>query len=295
MFKQRHKSGYYQKLDPSQYEKALKLWYKSATGEVLDLENPKTFNEKIQWMKLYDSTPLKTRLADKYLVREWVAEQIGEEHLIPLLGVWDTFDEIDFAKLPQQFVLKANHGCGWNIIVKDKDTFDPKEAKEKMDQWMKEDYGLRSDLELHYMNMPPKIIAEEFIQNMDDLYDYKIFCYHGKVEFICVTTDRNTGLKNTFYSINWEALPMSMIGRGSRCDLEKPKNLEKMIFIAEQLSHKFSFVRVDLYEVNDFILFGEMTFTPTSGNMKWEPQEMNLQYGNLINLPEKSPIPTKLI
>ena len=162
---------YYRSLDPSQYEEELKDWYKRRTKKELDLENPKTFNEKIQWLKLYDSTPIKTKLADKYLVREWVKEKIGEEYLVPLLGVWDKFDDIDFDKLPDKFVLKCNHGCGWNLIVTDKSKIDKVEAKKKFDKWMNTNFAFCNGLELHYKNIQPKIIAEEYLENNGgDLY-----------------------------------------------------------------------------------------------------------------------------
>ena len=134
------------------YPVYLKDFYFHKTGKQLDLENPQTFNEKIQWLKLYDSTPLKTKLADKYLVRDWVKEKIGEEYLIPLLGVWENFDDIDFDKLPDKFVLKANHGSAWNIIVTDKNSFDKKSAKKKFDKWLRTDYSLKS-FETHYRNI----------------------------------------------------------------------------------------------------------------------------------------------
>ena len=137
------KYNFYKNLTPDKYEKELKLWYYRKTGRELDLNNTETFNEKIQWLKLYDSTPLKTKLADKYLVREWIKEKIGEKYLIPLLGVWDKFDDIDFEKLPNQFVLKANHGSGWNIIVKDKTKLDKKMAKKKFDEWLDRNYAFR--------------------------------------------------------------------------------------------------------------------------------------------------------
>lgn len=293
LFQKRKKTNYFENLPSSQYEKELKLWYRYATGETLDLEHPKTFNEKIQWMKLYDSTPMKTRLADKYLVRDWVAEQIGEEHLIPLLGVWDSFDEIDFDQLPNQFVLKANHGSGWNIIVTNKNQLDKKDAKEKMDQWMKENYGLRPGLELHYMNIPPKIIAEEFIQNMDDLYDYKFFCFHGKVESIQVVSGRNSEAVETFYDINWKTLDYTSVNSPRAGILEPPKSWGEMVHIAEKLSTKFPHVRVDLYEIDGTIYFGEMTFTPLGGTGTFTKPEIAEYYGNLITLPEKSPLPTK--
>ena len=183
----------------------LKDWFFEKTGEILNLDNPQTFNEKIQWMKLYDSTPIKTRLADKYLVREWVKEKIGEEYLITLLGVWDNFDEIDFDKLPNQFVLKCNHGCGYNIIVKDKKTFNIENARKKINAWLREDFAFKYGFEMHYSDIPRKIIAEKYIENSDnDLYDYKVWCFNGKAQYVQFLSERNTdGLKMAFYDRDW--------------------------------------------------------------------------------------------
>ena len=289
--------AYYSTLPPEKYPEELKLWYKRVTKEDLDLDNPKTYNEKIQWLKLYDSTPLKTRLADKYLVRDWVKEKIGEEYLIPLLGVWDSFDEIDFDKLPEQFVLKANHGSGWNIIVKDKATFDKEEARKKFDVWMHTNFAFRAGLELQYLNIPPKIIAEEYLKNNnDDLYDYKVFCFNGKAESIMFLSDRKQELKMSFYDLQWNKLPFVYSHPQNPNEVPKPKNLELMINLAEKLAEGFPHVRVDFYVLNDgSIKFGEMTFTSASGNCKWNIPEQNRVYGELIKLPPKKPIPMRLI
>ena len=289
--------AYYSSLPPKKYQEELKLWYKQVMKEELDLDNPKTYNEKIQWMKLYDSTPLKTRLADKYLVRAWVKQKIGGEYLIPLLGVWDSFDEIDFDKLPNQFVLKANHGCGWNIIVKDKSTFDKEEARKKFDVWMHTNFAFRAGLELHYMNIPPKIIAEEYLENNDDdLYDYKVFCFNGKAESVMFLSDRKQELKMSFYDLQWNKLPFVYSYPQNPDEVPKPKNLELMINLAEKLAEGFPHVRVDFYVLNNgSIKFGEMTFTSASGTCKWNIPEQDKVYGDLITLPPKSPIPMRLI
>lgn len=287
---------FYKQLLPENYEAELKLWFERTTKEKLDLENPKTYNEKIQWMKLYDSTPLKTRLADKYLVRDWVKEKIGEKYLIPLLGVWDNFDEIDFNKLPDSFVLKANHGCGWNIIVKDKNKFDINDARKKFDNWMKMNFAFKFGLELHYMNIPPKIIAEEYLENdNNDLYDYKVFCFNGKAESIMYLSERKQGLKMAFFDLNWNKLPFTYSFPRNEADIPKPKNLKLLIELSERLAADFSHVRVDFYILNDGSLkFGEMTFSSASGTCKWNPPEQNYIYGELIQLPQKNPIPEKM-
>ena len=287
--------AYYEDLFTNKYEKELKIWYKAKTGEELNLQNPKTFNEKIQWLKLYNSTPLKTRLADKYLVREWVAEKIGEQYLIPLLGVWDSFDEIDFARLPDRFVLKANHGYNWNIIVKDKAQFDREGAKAKFDEWLNTNFAFKG-LEIHYMNIPPKIMAEEYLENdNNDLYNYKVFCFGGKAESIMYLSGRKQGLKMAFFDLDWHKLPFVYSYPMNEADIPKPKNLDLLIELAEKLAEGFPHVRVDFYILNDGSLkFGEMTFTTANGTCKWEPPEQNRIYGDLIKLPPKIQIPERI-
>lgn len=287
---------YYKNLPQEQYATELCAWFKRVTGETLNLENPKTFNEKIQWMKLYDSTPLKTRLADKYLVRDWVKEKIGEEYLIPLLGVWDSFDEIDFDQLPDQFALKANHGSGWNIIVKDKSRFDKADAKKKFDTWLRRNFAFAWGFELHYGGIHPKIIAEKYIQNADGLIDYRFYCFNGKPAQVWV--DIYSGTPNhlrSVYDMDWNLLPIKYTWpEGGDKLKEKPANFEKMKEFASLLSEGFAFVRVDFFEVDGSLYMGEMTFTPMSGTGKFEPKEWDLELGNMLTLPGKSPIPEKL-
>ena len=272
-------------------KKRLQKWYKKKTGKTLDIDNPKTYNEKIQWLKLYDSTTLKSELADKYKVREWVKEKIGEEYLIPLLGVWDSFDDIDFDKLPNKFVLKCNHGCGFNLIVKDKSKLDIKKAKKKVNKWLSKDYGYKG-CELHYLKIPKKIIAEEYIENTKgDLFDYKIWYFNGKAHYIQFLSERNTkGLKMAFYDRDWQKQNFVYSHPLDKKNIEKPKNLDLLLSLAEKLAKGFNHVRVDFYITNDGkIYFGEMTFTSCSGICKWKPQNTDFYFGNLFELPIKQP------
>ena len=173
----------------------------------LNLDNPVTFNEKIQWLKLYNSIPIKTRLADKYLVREYVKNKIGKEYLIPLLGVYDKFEEINFGMLPDKFVIKCNHGSGYNIIVKDKSKLNLKDIQTKINNWMNINYPFVYGMELHYRDIEPKIIIEEFMDDgTGDLKDYKITCFNGKPELIWVDSDRFTNHKRNLYDLNWKQL-----------------------------------------------------------------------------------------
>lgn len=285
--------NYYASLSSDKYAEELKLWYERITKSSLDLDNPQTFNEKIQWLKLYDSTPLKTRLADKYLVRDWVKEKIGEQYLVPLLGVWNSFDEIDFDKLPDQFVLKANHGSGWNYIVKDKSKFDKEDARKKFDVWMHKNFAFQFGFELQYMNIPPKIIAEKYIEEFEQVYDYKVMCFNGHAKFIWVDTDRFTSHHRTLFTLNWERMNVTMTWPTAEHEIPKPSKLDKMVEMAEKLSKGFAHVRVDFYYVHDHIYFGEMTFTSSSGTERAMPREFERRMGDWIVLPPKSPIPER--
>ena len=274
------------------YARELQLWYQNVTGKYLNLDNPRTFNEKIQWLKLYDSTPLKTRLADKYLVREWVKEKIGEKYLIPLLGVYDKFDDIDFDKLPNQFVIKCNHGCGYNIIVKDKKTLDFPQIKQKINTWMNENFAFHLGYEMQYRDIQRKIIIEQFIENKSsrDLYDYKFWCFNGKVEYIQFLSERNLdGLKMAFYDKNWKKQSFVYSYPLDKKNIAKPDNLDTMIKLAEKLAAGFSHVRVDFYRLDDgTVYFGEMTFTSASGMCRWNEEKINQYFGRLIQLPSKA-------
>ena len=275
-----------QQLAREQYPEYLRNFYFEQTGETLNLDNPQTYNQKIQWLKLFDSTPEKTRLADKYLVRSHVKEKIGEEYLIPLLGVWDRVDDINFKALPNKFVLKCNHGCKYNIIVTDKSTFDKRSAKKKIKRWMGANHTFIKGLELQYNDIVPKIIAEEYLENNNnDLYDYKVWCFDGKAKYIQFICERQSDVNMVFYDTHWQKQGFTH-NVPSKNEIERPKNLEKLIELAEILAEGFCHVRVDFYMLNDgSIKFGEFTFTPGSGYLKWMPKEQDLEMGKLLELP----------
>lgn len=281
------KYNYYKGLHPDQYPDALKEWYKERTGEELNLENPQTFNEKIQWMKLYDVTEIKAKLADKYLVREYVRDKIGEGYLVKLIGEWKKAEDIPFEDLPHKYVLKANHGCGYNIIVKDKKDLNIIETRDKLNKWLKCNFAYSAGLELHYKMIEPRIIAEEYLENTDGtLNDYKVFCFNGKAKYIMFLKDRNTKLKMAFYDIDWNKMPFVYSYERLEEDIPKPNNLEELIGVSEKLAEGFPHVRVDFYITNEGKLkFGEMTFTSYSGACMWEPPEYNKILGDLIELP----------
>ena len=275
----------YSKADPKEYPFLLKEWYKKKTKKELNLENPTTFNEKIQWLKLYDSTQEKTILADKYLVREYIKKEIGEEYLVPLLGVWDKFDDIDFDKLPNQFVLKCNHGSGMNLIVKDKSELNIAKEKKKFDYWMRENFGFVKGLQLHYNKIPHKIIAEEYISNNIDKtpHDYKIFCFNGKPKIIQFLSNREQELECTFFDAEWKELNIPYRYKKHKKIVNKPENFEQMVEIAKKLSKPFSFVRIDFYSVNKRVYFSEYTFTPANGILSF-PTNYNIMLGEYLNV-----------
>lgn len=278
---------YYKSLEPSEYPRELCKWYYENTGKTLDLEHPKTFNEKLQWLKIYDSTDKKALLADKYRVREWFKEQIGEEYLVPLLGVWNSFDEIDFEQLPEKFALKANHGSGYNIIVKDKSKMNMKKAKADFERWLSKDFALVGGFELYYSKIKPVIIAEKYLENTEGLVDYRFYCFNGKPEQVWVDIYSGTPRHmREIYDMNWEKLPVRCKWPDANGLLDKrPQKFEEMKSIAKKLSKEFKFVRVDFYEVEGKLYMGEMTFIPMSGIGVLEPYEYDLKMGEWLKLP----------
>ena len=270
----------------------LKRRWADYMGGGLDLEHPTGFDEKIQWLKIYDSVPLKTRCADKYLARDYVAERIGEERLVPLLGVWDSFDQIDFDALPQQFVLKTNHASQQIIVCKDKASFDRRKAKKSFDAWMSDCFSqVYTSCELHYRDIPRKIIAEQYLEQPGSSPDdYKLHCFGGKVAFIQAMRGRDVTAHITashrFYDLDWKRLDITYTGHPTyEKEFERPKNLELMVHLAERLSEPFCYVRVDFYNLDGQILFGELTFTPDSGLQRWQPNGTNERLGTLLTLP----------
>ena len=279
------RTNLYKALPKEKYEEELKNWYLSSTGKVLDLEHPKTYNEKLQWIKLYESNPDKTRLSDKYLVREYVKEKIGEEYLVSLLGVWNSFEEIDFSKLPEKFALKANHGCGYNLIVLNKEELDLKDVKQKVDSWLTTNFAY-VNLELHYKDIKPLIIAEEYIENeKEDLYDYKVWCFNGEPKYIMYLANRKKGLQMVFYDTEWKRMPFTYSVDVYEGEVPKPDNLEELLDISRKLSSGFNHVRVDFYRLNDgSYKFGEMTFTSAAGKAMWNPPEYDRILGDMLEL-----------
>lgn len=282
--------GFYNFMDDEEY---LSKKYYSTMNRKLDLENPKTFNEKLQWLKLYNRKDLYTKVVDKYLVREYIKEKLGEEYLIPLIGIWDDPDDIDFNKMPNQFVLKCNHNSGLGMcICKDKSKLDISKVKRDLRKGLKQDYYL-TGREWPYKNVPRKIIAEKFMVDNDsngtdgELTDYKFFCFNGYVDCVMVCLERSTNKpKYYFFDKNWKLLRINIRGKNAPKDftLTKPDTMDEMFKIAENLSKGMPFVRVDLYECNKKIYFGELTFFPDSGFDANLLPETDIRFGKLLDL-----------
>ena len=276
-------------------EKVIKKQFEEGTGYELNLENPKTFNEKIQWLKLYNHNPLITKCADKYLAREYIKEKIGEEYLIPLIGVWDKVEDIDFNSLPEQFVLKVNWGSGMNIVVKDKSKLDIEDAKRKLKKWINPfSNHYYYSFEYSYKYIEPKIICEKFMKNknFDNLTVYKIFCLSSNpYMFQVILDDKTENEKINYYDLNWNKLELKQNYENFDYNLDKPKLLDKMIEIAKELSKDFKyFVRVDLFEIEGKIYFSEFTFFSDNGIAKFTPASWDTKLGELIKLPDNKKI-----
>lgn len=258
----------------------------------LGLDDPVTFNERLQWLKLYDRRPEYTVMVDKYKVRDYIAEKIGVQYLIPLIGVWNDPDEIDFSALPERFVLKCNHNSGLGMcICKDKQQLDIPKVKKELRKGLKQDYYL-TGREWPYKNVPRKIIAEQFLQSdAGGLTDYKIHCFNGVPKFILVCKDRFTesGLTEDFYTTEWEHMPVKRPKiPNAVAPSAKPEKLSEMLQLAAKLSKNIPFLRVDFYIVDNKIYFSELTFFPASGFEKFEPEEWDRTFGDWLVLPHKT-------
>ena len=266
----------------------LRLRYLIAFREPLHLKNPRTFNEKLQWLKLYDRNPEYTRMVDKYEAKKYVAERIGEEYIIPTLGVWDRFEDIDFDALPDQFVLKCTHDSGGLVICKDKKSLDLAAARKKISACLKENYYW-DYREWPYKNVKPRIIAEPYLEDKEEkeLRDYKFFCFDGCVDNVMVGMDRKSGdPKFYFFNDKWELLRLNIRGKNAAKDftIPKPKRIEKMFQIASSLSQGIPFARVDLYHCNGQVFFGEITFYPQGGFDSNLLESTDEYLGKLIDL-----------
>ncbi len=280
------------KYDDMPDEEYVSRKYEAIMEKRLDLENPKTLNEKLQWLKLYYHNPMLTVYVDKYLVRDYIKTAIGEEYLIPLIGVWDSPDDINFDSLPNQFVLKCNHNSGTGMcICKDKTQLNIKKVKRELKKGITQNYYL-IHREWPYKNVPRKIIAEAFMsdKNQSTLIDYKLQCFDGKFDsiFVCVGRGTDEGVKYHYFDREWNYLPYCPYDDLDETQLKKwkPRNFELMIELAEKLAVGLPEVRVDFYEINGRVYFGELTFFSQSGFDTDITEEADLIMGTKITLPE---------
>ena len=268
-----------------------KTQYKSAFKRKLDLKNPVYFNEKLMWLKFkkYKDDPLVAQCADKYAVREYI-ESCGLSHILnELYGAWDRAEDIPWDELPEKFAIKCNHGCGFNLICRDKSKFDTVTAGKTLNKWLKTE-SWREYAEVHYRHIPPKIICEKFLSGKNDELpvDYKLYCFNGKVLYIGNFIERNMEEKTLirgYFDLDWNPSPVFRYPMDAS-KFSKPINLEKMIEYAEILSKPFPFVRVDFYEVDGQIVFGELTFTPTGCLGTYYTDDAHRKLGDALRLAE---------
>lgn len=266
------------------------MWKAVGLPYRLNLDDPKTFNEKLQWLKLNDRNPLYTRLVDKYLVKDYIT-QVGGVNIIPTLGVYDRFEDIDLEKMPDKFVLKATHDSGTVVICKDKAKFDKEAARKLFRKKLAKKYWLM-DREWPYKDVKPRIIAEQFMvdESGTELKDYKWFCFDGEPKYLFIATDRQAEGEDTkfdFFDMDFNHLPIRNGHPNATKPIAKPRGFDDMKEIARKLSKRLPHVRVDLYDINGEIYFGELTFCHWGGWVSFQPQEWDKKFGDLIHLPEK--------
>ena len=264
----------------------IKIYYRLKMHKKINLKNPKSYNEKLNWIKLYDHNPLYTKIVDKYEVKPYVSNVIGDNYIIPTLGVWDNVDDIDIEKLPSKFVLKCTHDSEGIVICKDKNSVDWNKAKKKLKNALKYNFYYIGR-EWPYKNVKPRIICEEYLEDIEkkELWDYKFFCFNGSAKLMFIATDRQEGhTKFDYFDMDFNRLDLKQHYEHSKIDFKRPKCFDEMRKLAEQLSKGFKQIRVDFYEVNGKVYFGELTLFHFSGFTPFEPEKYDLLLGEYINL-----------
>jgi hypothetical protein len=279
-------AGFYDRLPDEAF---IRKQFRIRLGREPDLEDPKTFNEKLQWLKLHDRRPEYTALVDKYAVKSIVAERIGEEHIVPTIGCYSDPEEIPFDSLPEKYVLKCTHNSGTGtILCRDNKKLDRRATVRELKRGLAEDYYLKVR-EWPYKGVPHRIVCERFLENdgSSDMPDYKLHCFYGEPKFILVCRDRfsKTGMTEDFFTPDWEHIPVSRPAHpNASVQIERPPMLDEMMSIARELSRDIPFVRVDLYVAGGRIYFGEMTFFPSSGAAPFVPEEYDRVFGDMLDL-----------
>lgn len=263
-----------------------KIYFRIVLKQKLHLENPQTFNEKIQWYKLNycPKNEMIIKCSDKFRIREYLAEKGLLEFQVPLIGNWESTDEIEWDKLPNRFAIKCNHGCAYNIICTDKEKLDISSATKKLDTWLKEDFG-EFNAEIHYSKIKPCIVCEEFLDN-DGLpfIDYKIHCFNGEPKFVLICSDREANKTNyNYYDLEWNKLQYSTT---KTKEFARPKSFSKMIDISKKIAKDFPFVRVDFYDIKGKLMIGELTFVPAGGLDDTLPFKADIEIGKMLDLKE---------
>lgn len=266
----------------------LRVQFRLVMGYWMDFQNPKTYNEKLQWLKLYDRNPSYSRMVDKYEAKEYVSGIIGPEHIIPTIGVWDSVDEIDFSQLPSSFVLKCTHDSGGIVICRDKSKLDIDSAKRKLRKALKINYYYQNR-EWPYLNVKPRIIAEQFMVDESgfELKDYKWFCFHGEPKALFIASDRMTPGEETkfdFFDMDYNHLPFTNGHPNAKELPQKPQSFEEMKELSRRLSKGIPHVRVDFYDINGHVYFGELTFYHWSGIVPFNPPKWDKTFGDWLHL-----------
>ena len=272
----------------------LKKKYNAVFGRKLNLQSPVSFNEKLQWLKIYDRNPLYTKLVDKYEAKTFIEKKIGKEYVVPLIGVWDKFEDIDFDKLPEQFVLKCTHDSGGLVICKSKEELDIEAARKKISKSLMHNYYLNSR-ENPYKNVPPRIIAEEFMSDNTDfqkdrsLVVYKVLCFNGTPKIIQVIQDDKKAYESIdYFDAEWNLLQLKQNFPNSEIHIEKPEQLEKMLGLSAELAGEIPFIRIDWYVINSKLYFSEFTLYSDAGFARFEPEEWDYKLGEWIDLPQEN-------
>lgn len=271
-------------MDREELKRKLFWKYLRRKKRFINFKNPKLFTEKIQWLKVYDNTPIKTRLADKILVRDWIKEKIGEEYLKTIYGIYERYEDIDFSRLPREYVIKTNHGCKMQSLVIE-GHYPERNAKETFNNYLKINFAYKNGYEMQYDKIKPLIFVEKYIKNTNELFEYLIFCFNGEPKLILFGSGkRNKTVSCTMFDTNWNNLHFNYGGNLHMEEIPRPKNFEKMLEIARILSKDFKFVRVDLHNIDGKIYFGEMTFTPGGGFMKFSEPKYDRILGDMLDL-----------
>ncbi len=268
---------------------ATRIYHYLTTGHNLDLRNPTTFNDKLQWLKLYWQHPLITTCADKYAVQNYVKSKCGQKLLNKTLSVFNSPHELDWDSLPMKFAIKCTHGCGYNIVTQNKNELKRQDVLKKLTRWVNERYGSVA-LEYHYDKIRPRILVEEYIEGDSGSLptDYKIYCFNGKAKLVLVCSEREKELKLDFFDLEWSRLEIGLKENESSTPISKPASFEIMIDAAEKMAVPFPFVRIDFYNKGGLAIFGEMTFTP-AGNMATYYNNYGQELlGSFLKLPKNS-------